>query len=188
MLARLEASKKGVAKPYLAKILPGFKREFAEKFKMSNTRRGFQLHVEVGDIIDGRGSIWSGNGSNFIGGYFCCLITDQGAITIDREVANYIIQQRAEGWLATGMWSVEDGQHAIRIGSDEALGDTPCPGHGDCSGIVFEKDGKIRLVEDYSIHGDDYEGRKSYIAPLDGNGFLKCDLAPRLHQLAILSD
>lgn len=191
MKARLEASKKASYKPYLAKMLIDGKREFAEKFKISNSRRAFQLEVEIGDIIDGRGSVWSGNGSNYVGGYFCALITTEGAVTIDRTTADYILKQKQDGWLATGMWAVDDGINAVRIGNDESLGKTPLPGQGDCGGIILEKDDKIRLVGNLELHiemgEENFDGHKLYIVPLDGKGFPNCDLAPRLHQLKIWS-
>jgi len=87
--ARFTATKK-TGKPYMAKIGPGFSREFAKGRKFTNTQKSFYFDdLQIGDVLEFRGYAWQGDA--YEGGTDYAVIGQGVIFFVSRTTAKIVI-------------------------------------------------------------------------------------------------
>lgn len=82
---RFIATKKTGKKPYLAKLGPGFSREFAGGRKATNTTKMFLAEARIGDVFEFRGYNWDGEA--YIGGVEYAVVANGAVYLVSRTAA-----------------------------------------------------------------------------------------------------
>jgi len=97
MKISITGTKKTDRKPYLAKLAPGNKREFAKRTKATNTSYSFHLDdLAAGDVIEFRASVWTGEGYTSDRCHWA-IVTEADCVLVARSLARRAVELAAAG-------------------------------------------------------------------------------------------